>query len=391
MKVLFVAQNLNIGGVQIALKNICNTLACERENIEIDVFSFGSGVLETLFDKRVRIKKGKKLLRLLMTPIFEIKKRSKIDLLLRYMLIACAKIIGVKKLYYTLFSFEKIKKKYDVAISFFNDVPGGYSNKGTNWFVDSFADAEKKVAWVHTDPEKANFKRDACLDAYKNFDKIACVSDATREKFNKFLPEYKDKTCTVYNVFEIEEIKRKAEAEIPFELLDRFNIVSVGRNDNDTKRFDRIIETCVKLKALGVSNFFWRVVGDGPDYGKNIEAAKKASITDVLEFVGAKSNPYPYIKNSDLFVLTSDYEGYPMVLGESLILEIPVVTTAFAAAKEMIAEGVNGYIVGMDSDELSAVISKLINDKQTYSALLEKIRQNTYTNDTWKEQMEQVL
>ncbi len=392
MKVLFVAQNLNIGGVQIALKNTCNTLVSARKEIELDIFTFSEGALKEYFDKRIGIKKGKKLLNLLLTPIFEIKKTGrKIDLFLRYLLVMAAKVVGVKKLYSFLFSFEKIGKEYDVAISYFNDVPGGYSNKGTNWYVDKFVKAGKKVAWVHTDPEKAKFNREECLETYSGFDKIACVSDATREKFNIFLPEYKEKTCTVYNVFEIEDIKKKAEEERPEYSEDVFNIVTVGRVDNSTKRMDRIVEVCCKLKSSGVNTFKWRVVGDGPDFHKNTEYAKELCVTDVLEFVGAKTNPYPYIKNSDLFVLSSDYEGYPMVLGESLILGVPIVTTAFAAAKEMITVGENGYIVDMDIQELFDVIYGLIIEKEKYELLSENIKQNVFTNALWEEQMEQVL
>lgn len=392
MKVLFVAQNLNIGGVQTSLCNICNTLINVYSDMDIEIFSFGKGVLAETLNSQISVKYGKYFLNLLLTPISEIKKeRNRIDLMVRYGLILLAKLIGVKRLYSFLFIFEKIGKEYDIAISYFNDVPGGYSNKGTNWFVDGFVKAKKKAAWIHTDPEKARFRKKNCIIAYKNFDALVCVSNATKEKFDKFLPEFSSKTHVVYNAFETEKIKQKAMEYVPFAASEVFNIVTVGRNDNATKRFDKIIEICKMLKSEGISNFKWRIVGDGPDYKKNLQSTEQAGVTDVLEFVGGKSNPYPYIKNSDLFVLTSDYEGYPMVLGESLILEVPVVTTDFAASKEMIVEGVNGYITGMDAKSIFTVVCELIQNRQKYDSLMQRIKETCFDNQLCIHQIEKIL
>ena len=391
MKILFVAQNLNIGGVQTSLKNTCNMLLKEYADIDIELFTFSDGAISELLDKRIKVKKGKKLLNLLLTPINDIKTSKRLfDLFLRYLLILCAKIIGVKNLYSFLFLFERTKDEYDVAISFFNDVPGGYSNKGTNWYVDKFVKAKKKAAWIHTDPEKAGFNEYDCEKTYRNFDIIACVSNATKHKFDEFLPEYKTKTCVVYNIFDEAEIKKKATCDIPFDKNGIINLITVGRIDNATKRLDRIAEICKSLKAKGITAFKWRIVGDGPDFEKNMQLVEDFNIGDVVEFVGAKINPYPYIKNSDLFVLTSDYEGYPMVIGESLLLGVPVITTSFAAASEMVTPGVNGYITGMNTEELLECVGKLLLNPCELGRLKGSPNE-TPSTEVWQKQMLQIL
>src|SRR5690606_31126106 len=108
----------------------------------------------------------------------------------------------------------------------------------------------------------------------------------------------------------------------PFE-KESISLVSVGRIDNSTKRFNLIPEISKLLKDASILNYKWIVVGDGPDMESNKQLVEKLSVSNFVEFVGEKVNPYPYIERSDLFVLTSAYEGYPMVVGESMILGTP--------------------------------------------------------------------
>ncbi|MEG1009463.1 MAG: glycosyltransferase, partial [Clostridia bacterium] len=61
-------------------------------------------------------------------------------------------------------------------------------------------------------------------------------------------------------------------------------------------------------------------------------------------FLGVKSNPYPYIKECDLFLMSSRYEGYSIVLNEALILEKKILTTNTLGPKEILA-GYNNYLI----------------------------------------------
>lgn len=65
--------------------------------------------------------------------------------------------------------------------------------------------------------------------------------------------------------------------------------------------------------------------------------ARDLGVEDMICFEGAKINPFPYIKYSNLFALYSAYEGFPMVIGEAQVLNTFILTTNYAAAKEQIA------------------------------------------------------
>lgn len=347
-KILLAAQNLQIGGIQRALINMLNAMNNTHE-YDIDLFVFGRGELCSQIPDGVKVIYGKRYLSLISTPFSAVIKTKKIsDIAARAAMMIIVRIIGAEKLYRRLFDMQKTVVKYDAAISYFNDVPNSYFNKGTNLYVSEFVNADKKIAWIHTDPILSGFDKEYCKRIYKPFDKIICVSDAARQKFNELLPEYSNKTETRHNVFDEEKIKKLALEFEPFK-KSCFDIVTVARVDNASKRIDGILNICYKLKEEGISGFCWRIIGGGPDLNSNMELANKLGVDDVVIFEGEKLNPYPYIYKSDLFALYSAYEGFPLVIGEALILKTPILTTNYAAAREQIPPD-GGTIA--DSDEI---------------------------------------
>ena len=116
------------------------------------------------------------------------------------------------------------------------------------------------------------------------------------------------------------------------------------------------------MKDEGVSNFKWRVVGGGPSLEPNRQLAKTLDVEDIITLEGEKTNPYPYIYMSDLFALYSAFEGFPMVIGETMILNTPIITTNYAAAKEQIPS--DKGIIALDDDEFYRIIKDLITNER---------------------------
>lgn len=350
-EILFAAQNLDIGGVQKAFVNYLKVLS-ESGEYEVSIFVFTGGALSKKLPKDIKVEYGGKLLGLSAKSFKNIKNSGNVfDILLRVLITVYAKIVGTERFY--RMCFKKRRKKYCAAVSYFTDTPAGVFNKGTNLYISDYVCADEKCAFIHTDPIFGGFDREYCRRIYKSFDKIICVSDAVRKKFDAFLPEYADKTKTQHNVFDEKEIKELALEYEPFE-KSKFDIVTVARIDNASKRIDGIINICYQVKRLGITDFKWRIVGDGPDKKNNIKLAKKLGVDDIVIFESEKANPYPYIYKSDLFALYSAYEGYPIVIGEALILKTPVLTTNYAAAKEQIPNE-RGIIAESDGEFLKSL------------------------------------
>ena len=334
-KILFVAQNLQIGGVQRALVNLLDTLPAEHD---VCLFTFGDGPLQSEVPPRVKVIRGKRLLRLVATPFQTVVKSKKVlDILLRGILMFLVRLLGSEKLYAWLFRGHLLQDKFDIAISYFTDVPHNYFNQGTTQYVSDFVRAGEKLAWIHTDPILSNFDRETCLYRLRCFDRIVCVSDAVRRKTVQLLPEYVDKTVVYHNQFNGAKICALAKAYAAPFASGVFNIVTVGRIDDCSKRIAGIVQLCARLKEDKITGFHWYIVGEGPDLDKNQKLARELCLGDVLTFCGAKENPYPYIQGADLFALYSAYEGFPMVVGEAQALGVYVLTTHYAAAQEQIA------------------------------------------------------
>lgn len=163
-------------------------------------------------------------------------------------------------------------------------------------------------------------------------------------------------------MFPEETIKKCAGlAENPYKKIAGLTIVSVGRLDS-TKSMDRAIRVAARLRDRGYC-FRWYIVGDGPQKTMLEGLSTHLNLQEYVYFTGYQSNPYPYIKYADLFVLASKYEGMPMVVSEALILATPVVVTEYASAGEQIVQGYNGFIVeNSEKGILNALESFFIKD-----------------------------
>lgn len=76
--------------------------------------------------------------------------------------------------------------------------------------------------------------------------------------------------------------------------------------------------------------------------------------------MGASNNPYPYYKKADVFILTSQYEGKPIVVDEALSLKCPVIVTNYKSAREQVNENV-GAVIDNQDDSISEQLFYLTN------------------------------
>lgn len=172
-------------------------------------------------------------------------------------------------------------------------------------------------------------------------------------------------------MLDLSRISLKKSESSPYD-DDCFNIVTVARIENRQKRIDRIIDVCEMLKESGIENFRWTIVGDGEDLQTLIESARSKDLLNNINFVGRKSNTIPYMQHANLFVQTSDYEAYSMVLIEALSVGCPCVVTNYDSAENIITNGANGWIVDRDSRAIYEKVSELINQPKLLLGVHEK-------------------
>ena len=110
------------------------------------------------------------------------------------------------------------------------------------------------------------------------------------------------------------------------------------------KAYLRFLDVLGELHKKGY-DFLWYVLGDGIEKSKIEEKISELDLSEYVYLVGVSDNPYKYMKNCDLFVLPSEYEGFPTVTVEAKILGCPVLATDVSGIREQLIHGKTGWIV----------------------------------------------
>lgn len=196
--------------------------------------------------------------------------------------------------------------------------------------------------------------------AYKQCEKIIAVSENQAMALREFHPKYKDKIVVVHNLTDVDGIRKKAKdfSETKFD-SEKFNIVSVGRVSHE-KGMDIAVRACAELVRNGYSNICWWIVGDGPAMQEVKALIKALCLEKHVITTGMKKNPYPYIRQADLYVQPSRFEAFGLTILEAMILGKAVVATSSMGANEVIDEGKNGLLCEANAGKMSERIEQLI-------------------------------
>lgn len=260
--------------------------------------------------------------------------------------------------------------EYDLAISFLQP---------HNIVLDKVK-AKKKICWIHTDYSTIHINVAQELKVWGKFDYVASISDDCTTSFLKKFPSLRDKILPFENILSPTFVREQAETDNAPEIenFEGIKLVSVGRICN-AKNYDNIPYIARILKEKGV-NFKWFIVGPGDhaDIDKTIEETKTA---DYIQFLGAKSNPYPYIKAADIYLQPSRYEGKSVTVREAQMLYKPTIVTNYPTAPSQIQDGVDGVIVPMDNEGCAEGIYQVICDIAQQTKLSTYLKTHDYGNE----------
>ncbi len=190
-----------------------------------------------------------------------------------------------------------------------------------------------------------------------------------RVQLKNIFPKLTNKQITIYNPIDFENIEKLSEAkeELPLKerkLLDSKYICSVGRLDEGQKDFTTLIKVYSNLVKKGIIEEKLVIVGDGPHKNSLETLVKDLNVEKEVIFLGKKSNPYIWIKNSKLFILSSKYEGFPTVLIEALVLNVPTVSSnCLTGPKEILETGKYGKLFEVGNEiELERMTIDVLNN-----------------------------
>ena len=367
-KIIFVTKALWIGGIETALVNLLNCFDYDKYEVTLLVLRAELEMKDQIHPKcRVLIADREKTVsfdspyrfKRLYHLTEETKHPSKLH---RAMMWAVPAIKWIENRLYIRYIHSLMKKEHFDTVVIYSDVAAETAIRAIH--ANKFLMFYHHGAMRHVYHDKI---------AYKKCNKIIAVSENQANELKKFVPAAADKIVSIHNLTDVEGIRRKA-LESTAEVFDKtkFNIVSVGRVSHE-KGMDIAVRVCEKLVSDGFGQVRWWIIGDGPDMQEVKDTIAATHMEEHVITVGMRKNPYPYIRQADLYVQPSRFEGYPMAILETLVIGQPVVSTNNNGAKEILKDGITGILRPIDVDAIGEAVEMLLKNTEVYKKLKENV------------------
>ncbi len=330
-KIVFFSKNLKIGGMEKSLVLLLNELSKDYD-ITL-VLEENTGVLKDSLNASIKVK--------------EYSLSNSKNVLLR-------KIKnGVKRLFWYL----KHHNKYCFSCNY-----ATYSIIGSRLAQIS---SKNSYLYIHSDYTKVysskkdmiNFFNQHFINKYQG---LIFVANEAKNNFLKYM--YHSNTYVINNLIDYKNIIQKSKEQVEF-MFDnkKVSFLFVGRLDNTSKNFELLLNSFAKINKK--ANLY--IIGEGYYKEEINKIIKKLQIQNSVFLLGEKLNPYPYMKNADCLILTSKYEGFPVVYLEALVLNKQMITTVPVSDDNI---KISNYFICVDQ-----------NDKAVYNEM-QKIKKDTIIN-----------
>jgi len=186
---------------------------------------------------------------------------------------------------------------------------------------------------------------------YPKADRVIALSKGMADDLLAFSKLSKEKVSIIYNPVVTEEIHRQADEAVDHPWLQHKELpvcISVGRLV-EQKNYDLLLRGFAKAIQAVPARLL--ILGEGPKRVHLETLAEQLGIRSYVDFVGFTPNPYAYMARSDLFVLSSSWEGMPNVLLEALAVGLPAVATACIGVPDVLDGGRYGRMIPIGGEE----------------------------------------
>lgn len=376
-KVLFVIMSLDCGGAEKSLVSLLSLFDFDKYDVSLQMFR-DSGMFRSLLPDKVKV-----------LPPFEYAEFCrKGGFRPRYMIRRAYVAAGIRwnklthknkyhsaQVYwkYAGGAYPAAADPYDVAIAWGQGNPTHY--------VASKVHAGVKLAIINIDYRAAGYNPDFDRPYYQAIDHIAGVSGRLYDSLVNVFPDMKEKLIVLWDIRNQSLIERMADLpESDFvRAEDGFTLTTVGRMTRQ-KGYDIAVGAAAILKRHG-RRFRWYLVGDGTEHPAIREQIEREGLADCVIDVGARPNPYPFVKGADIYVQTSRFEGFCLTLAEARILGVPPVSTCFDVVYDQLRSGENGLIADMTPEAVAAGIERLMDDPALYASVRDTLRREHIGNE----------
>ena len=295
ISLLFTANDLSVGGIETSLVNLLNRINKHKYEITLILENKKGKYLEEV-SKKVYIRRYKvyNFRPAIISRIFNLTKR----------------------IIYSIFNYNT----YDFSCCY-----ATYSYCGNKLAKIS---SRNSSIWVHSNYRYVYKRLEDTISFFETrkmneFRKIIFVSNEARDDYLELFPNHKNKTMVVNNFINIDLIHdKKKEKTGVIRAKNKLLFVFVGRLEEESKKITRIIDLAKNIDEISV----W-LIGDGKDKEMYQKLIKDNKLEKKIQMLGSIKDPYNYMARADYIILTSDYEGFPVVYLEALALNKEIITT----------------------------------------------------------------
>ena len=267
---------------------------------------------------------------------------------------------------YKLLITEK-PDEFDIEIAFY----GGHMMKiisGSNQ-TNSI-----KIGWIHSPAIETHFRlfRNTieARSAYRSMDLLVCVSEQAKQKAQQVFGE--DIIATViHNPNNVSLIRQMSNECVDSITKTKFTFINASRLEIQVKGLDRLLKCCKRLSDEGFEYDLW-ILGDGEGKELICELICQYQLSSFVHYLGKQDNPYSFMNSADCYICSSRSEGFSMVVAESVILGLPVISTDISGAREMLGDSEYGLIVENSEDGIYEGMKKVLSDRTYWDHLKEQ-------------------
>ena len=276
--------------------------------------------------------------------------------------------------------------EYDAAIA--------YAGGRCIYYVAMRVKAPIKIGYVHSDyriNEMDYMLKPTDMIYFPQMDHLITISEQCLESLQVEFPMLASRCHVIENICSPRSIRSLADSGTSFsDQWDGFRLVTMGRLDIFYKGLDWAIEACALLKEKKIP-IRWYILGDGVSRNELQKMIDDRGLHDTFILLGPQINPYPFIKDCDVYVQPSRVEGKSVALDEVKALAKPVVVTRFSTVLDQFRDDETALIAEMTPESIAEKIAMLLENESLRNTLCRNLTEEKVGNEEQVELFKQYI
>lgn len=379
-KILFLNYSLHSGGIEKSLVTILSLFDTQNYDADLQLFA-NEGLFFSRVPQQIRV----------LPPLFPKEYRLNIRgafpalLLHGHPLLAfCRLLVSFAGLHGTMgerlsrmWRIERhfvrpAREHYDAVVAFMEGQPLYYAVEKV--------DAAVKIGFIHGDYNAMGLNRKFDRPYIAKVDALCTVSESCKTALETTFPDQSVKFHVIYNIISSSFLRTMAEKGTGFEdVYSGIRVLSIARLSHQ-KGLDIAMPAVVGLNHKGL-RLRWYIIGVGPEEESLKRQASELGAGDSVVFLGERGNPYPYVRECDIYLQPSRFEGKSIAVDEAMVLCRPILLTDFSTASDQITSGEDGLIVPMTTEGVEQGLEKLARSGELREKYAQALSRRDLTNE----------